>query len=278
MGPNVQVGNIYPQMYSRTFYEGMEKQGQKNIVNLVRCAWAGSQRYGALVWSGDVHSTYEDLRKQICAGLHMGLAGIPWWTTDIGGFAGGNPKDERFRKLLVRWFEYGTFCPVMRLHGDRMPASMLPGSDGLPNCHTGVENEVWSFGETVYKILKKYISFRECMRDYTREFMKEAHIKGSPVMRTMFYEFPDDEKAWDVKEQYMYGSDLLIAPMVYEDAEWRKVYLPKGARWTDLHTGEIFEGGQEILTDAPLEKIPVFIRDERHPEFIGKILNMHDKP
>lgn len=278
MGPNVQVGNIYPQMYSRTFYEGMEKQGQKNIVNLVRCAWAGSQRYGALVWSGDVHSTYEDLRKQICAGLHMGLAGIPWWTTDIGGFAGGNPKDERFRKLLVRWFEYGTFCPVMRLHGDRMPASMLPGSDGLPNCHTGVENEVWSFGKTVYKILKKYISFRECMRDYTREFMKEAHIKGSPVMRTMFYEFPDDEKAWDVKEQYMYGSDLLIAPMVYEDAEWRKVYLPKGARWTDLHTGEIFEGGQEILTDAPLEKIPVFIRDGRHPEFIGKILNMHDKP
>ena len=108
--------------------------------------------------------------------------------------------------------------------------------------------------------------------------MKEAHIKGSPVMRTMFYEFPDDEKAWDVKEQYMYGSDLLIAPMVYEDAEWRKVYLPKGARWTDLHTGEIFEGGQEILTDAPLEKIPVFIRDGRHPEFIGKILNMHDKP
>ena len=97
-------------------------------------------------------------------------------------------------------------------------------------------------------------------------------------MRTMFYEFPDDEKAWDVKEQYMYGSDLLIAPMVYEDAEWRNVYLPKGARWTDLHTGEIFEGGQEILTDAPLEKIPVFIRDGRHPEFIGKILNMHDKP
>lgn len=243
MGPNVQVGNIYPQMYSRTFYEGMEKQGQKNIVNLVRCAWAGSQRYGALVWSGDVHSTYEDLRKQICAGLHMGLAGIPWWTTDIGGFAGGNPKDERFRKLLVRWFEYGTFCPVMRLHGDRMPASMLPGSDGLPNCHTGVENEVWSFGETVYKILKKYISFRECMRDYTREFMKEAHIKGSPVMRTMFYEFPDDEKAWDVKEQYMYGSDLLLRPWSTKTRSGERCIFRKG------QDGRIFIQGKFSRAD-----------------------------
>ncbi|KRF42271.1 hypothetical protein ASG93_21495 [Paenibacillus sp. Soil787] len=86
MGPNVQIGNIYPQCYSRTFYDGMQAEGQVNIVNTVRCAWAGSQRYGALVWSGDIHSSFEDFRKQIVAGLHMGMAGIPWWTTDIGGF------------------------------------------------------------------------------------------------------------------------------------------------------------------------------------------------
>ena len=271
LGPNLQIGNIYPQMYSRTFYEGMTEEGQENVVNLVRCAWAGSQRYGALVWSGDIHSTYEDFRKQICAGLHMGLAGIPWWTTDIGGFAGGNPEDESFRQLLVRWFEYGTFCPVMRLHGDRMPATMLPGSDGQPNCHTGGDNEVWSFGKEVYEIMCSYIAFRECMRDYTRTLMEEAHRKGSPVMRTMFYEFPEDKKCWEVKEQYMYGSDLLVAPVAYKDMMQRKVYLPFGATWTDLYTGELFMGGQEVIVDAPLEKIPVFIRDGRHPEFIGKL-------
>ena len=121
MGPNAQVGNVYPQRFSRGFYEGMKAEGEDKIVNLVRCAWAGSQRYGALVWSGDVHSTYEDFRRQICAGLHMGIAGIPWWTTDIGGFINGNIYEDDFKELLVRWFQYGAFSPVMRLHGDRDP-------------------------------------------------------------------------------------------------------------------------------------------------------------
>ena len=110
----------------------MKAEGQEKIVNLVRCAWVGSQRYGALVWSGDIPSTYEALRKQICAGLHMGICGIPWWTTDIGGFHGGDPNDEGFRKLLVRWFQFGTFSPVMRLHGDRKPFTPLFRKDGSP--------------------------------------------------------------------------------------------------------------------------------------------------
>lgn len=116
-GPVAEVGNIYPREYARLFYEGQKLDGQEEIVNLIRCAWAGSQRYGALVWSGDIMSTYEDFRKQICAGIHMGLSGIPWWTTDIGGFHGGVTEDGEFRKLLVRWFQFGTFCPVMRIHG-----------------------------------------------------------------------------------------------------------------------------------------------------------------
>lgn len=121
MGPNVQVGNIYPALYAKTFFDGMKAEGQENIINLLRCAWAGSQKYGALVWSGDIHSSFSSLRNQLAAGLNMGLAGIPWWTTDIGGFHGGDPKDPKFQELLVRWFEYGTFCPVMRLHGYREP-------------------------------------------------------------------------------------------------------------------------------------------------------------
>ena len=129
-GTNAQIGNIYPQANARTFYEGQTQEGQENVVNLLRCAWAGSQRYGALVWSGDIHSDWQTFRRQVCAGLNMGIAGIPWWTTDIGGFSGGNPEDEAFRRLLVRWFEWGTFCPVRRLHGDRVPSQRVVNKAG----------------------------------------------------------------------------------------------------------------------------------------------------
>ena len=262
MGPNVQIGNVYPQLFSRTFYDGMEKEGQKNIVNLVRCAWAGSQRYGALVWSGDIHSSYEDFRKQVCAGLHMGICGIPWWTTDIGGFGGGDPADENFRKLLIRWFQYGTFCPVMRLHGDRKPTTNLYKEDGHSALFTGGDNEVWSFGDEAYEILVKYMRIREKMRPYTRELMKQAHEKGTPVMRTMFYEFPEDKHCWEVEDQYMYGSDILVAPVMYKDMISREVYLPGNTEWTQLHDGKVYQGGQTIVVDTPLDVIPVFVKNE----------------
>lgn len=270
MGPNVQVGNIYPQLYSRTFYDGMIAAGQENVVNLVRCAWAGSQRYGALVWSGDISCTYEDFRKQICAGIHMGISGIPWWTTDIGGFGGGDPKSEAFRKLLVRWFQYGTFCPVMRLHGDRMHAEPVYRKNGEQVLSSGSDNEVWSYGEEIYKVLVKYMELRELLRPYTRKLMKEAHEDGTPVIRAMFYEFPKDEVCWEIKDQYFYGSDILVAPIVYEDTYERKVYLPKSATWTNMHTGERIEGGQTIIVDAPLDVIPVFLRNESLIDLIGK--------
>lgn len=275
LGPNIQIGNIYPQHYSRTFYEGMQAEGQKNIINLVRCAWAGSQRYGALVWSGDIHSSFEDFRKQLVAGMHMGMAGIPWWTTDIGGFSGGNPQDPKFRELLIRWFQWGVFCPVMRLHGDRVPASpefsVVRRKDGSHALPTGADNEIWSFGDEVYEILEKYLCLREILRDYTRKLMKEAHENGFPVMRPLFFEFQEDEKVWDIKNQYLYGSDILVAPILYEGALSREVYLPKGAVWTDAHTGNVHEGGQSIIMDAPIDVIPVFLRDGKQEYLIGRI-------
>ena len=213
-------------------------------MNLVRCAWVGSQRYGALVWSGDIHSDWKTFRRQVCAGLNMGIAGIPWWTTDIGGFTGGDPEDAAFRQLLVRWFEWGTFCPVMRLHGDRLPAERVTGKDGRQHQHTGGPNEVWSFGEENEKILAAYIRLRDAMRPYTRRLMEEAHRYGRPVMRPMFYEFPGQECCWEMKEQYMFGSDMLVAPVLYEDATEREVYLPEGHTWTLLHDGKAYEGGQ----------------------------------
>ena len=271
LGPNAQIGNIYPQHYSKTFYEGMKAEGQDNIVNLVRCAWAGSQRYGALVWSGDIHSSYEDFRKQIVAGLHMGMAGIPWWTTDIGGFGGGNPEDPKFRELLIRWFQWGTFCPVMRLHGDRSPGVEVIKKDGSKALFTGGNNEVWSFGDEAYEILVKYMELRETLRDYTRQLMKEAHENCAPIMRPLFFEFQHDEKVWDIKDQYLYGPDILIAPIIYEGAVSREIYLPEGSNWTDAHGGEIYSGGQMITVHAPIEIIPVFLRDGKQEYIINKI-------
>lgn len=260
LGPNVKVGNIYPLMYAKTFFDGMEAAGQKNIINLLRCAWAGSQKYGALVWSGDIHSSFKSMRNQVSAGLNMGIAGIPWWTTDIGGFHGGDPKDPSFRELLIRWFEYGAFCPVMRLHGNREPQKPPMGTVGGATCASGADNEVWSFGEEAYEICKKYLRLREELKPYITDVMREAHEKGSPVMRTLFYEFPEDARAWEVEDAYMFGDTYLVAPVLYEGMRMREVYLPEGCRWRNYWTGQEYEGGQIVNTEAPIDQIPVYTR------------------
>lgn len=175
LGSDLEIGNVFPREYARMAYEGMEEAGQENIVNLLRCAWAGSQKYGALVWSGDIDSSFRSLRSQLAAGLNMGLAGIPWWTTDIGGFHGGNIYDEDFKEVLVRWFEFGAFCPVFRLHGFREPFKEPLGTTGGGKSISGAENEVWSYGDEVYGICKKYLELREKMLPYVKRLMTEAH-------------------------------------------------------------------------------------------------------
>lgn len=260
LGPNLQIGNIYPVMYAKTFFDGMKAAGQENIINLIRCAWAGSQRYGALLWSGDIHSSFRSLRDQLAAGLNVGLAGIPWWTTDIGGFHGGNPDDPQFREVFVRWFQFGTFCPVMRLHGDREPHSEPLGTSGGGICSSGADNEVWSYGPKVYEICKKYMEIRYRIKPYVKELMRAAHEKGTPVIRPLFYDFHEDKTAWQVDDQYMFGPDVLVAPILYPNMERREVYLPEGTEWKNAWTGEEFQGGQTIEVEAPIDIIPLFLR------------------
>lgn len=260
-GPGAQVTNVYPQHFSRAFHDGQTAAGQRDVVNLVRCAWAGSQRYGALVWSGDISSTWEALRRQVVAGVHMGVAGIPWFTTDIGGFHGGDVTDPAFHELLVRWFQVGTFSPVLRMHGDRRPAQDVTAADGSRRAATGAGNELWSFGEEVYQVLSGYLRLREALRPTLRTLMQEAHEHGQPVLRGLFHEFPDDPRAWDVADQYLLGPDLLVAPVVEPGADARTVYLPDGARWTDLWTGAAHPGGTTVRVDAPRHVIPLFGRD-----------------
>jgi alpha-D-xyloside xylohydrolase len=260
-GPALKVAGLYPVGYAKGFYEGQQAAGQAEICNLIRCCWAGSQKYATLLWSGDVHSTFESFRMQFAAGLNAGLSGIPWWTTDIGGFTGGDGEDPEFRELLVRWFQWGVFCPVTRLHGFRQPYEFT----GKQTWRTfnevlgsGAANEVWSYGEDVYEILAGCLRTREALRPYVAEQMAAAHERGTPVIRPLFYDFPADAHAWEVEDQYLFGPDVLVAPILEYGQRERPVYLPAGRTWADVRTGAAHEGGQTVTAAAPLAEIPVY--------------------
>ncbi|HJC54535.1 MAG TPA: glycoside hydrolase family 31 protein, partial [Candidatus Gemmiger stercoravium] len=180
-------------------------------------------------------------------------------------------RDPAFRELLVRWFQFGTFCPVMRLHGNRAPQQRIVNQAGEEREWTGAGNEVWSFGADNEAILVRYIRFRERMRPYLRQIMQAAHETGDPVLRPLFYEFPDDPAAWTPKDEYCFGPDLLVAPVLQPGAVSRPVYLPAGADWTELHTGAVHPGGRTVTAAAPLATIPVFLRDARHADWIGAL-------
>ncbi len=263
LGPALKVTNLYPVMYVKAFYDGLSSEGVENPLSLVRTAWAGSQRYGALVWSGDIHSSFRSMREQLAAGLSMGLAGIPWWTSDIGGFHSGYTENEDFRELLVRWFQWGTLCPVFRLHGDRSPyrPPQQAVRNGIQQFGSGSDNEIWSFGEKAYPVLRAHLRLRERLRPYIRGLHRAAAETGEPIMRPLFFDFPDDVKAWDYESAYMFGPDLLVAPILEAGVTERQVYLPAGARWKNAHTGTIHDGGSTVTAPAPWEHIPLFVRD-----------------
>ncbi len=261
-GSNLQIGNTYPVGYSKAVYDGQKEDGKEDIINLVRCAWAGSQKYGALVWSGDIDSSFQSLRNQLAIGLNMAIAGIPWWTTDIGGFHGGVDDDEDFRELVTRWFEFATFCPVMRMHGDREPHTEPLSDIGGGKMPSGGATEPWAYGEQSYEIMKNYMQLRENLKDYIRQQMKAAHEKGTPVIRPLFYDFSSDLHVWNVETEYMFGDAILVAPVLHAGEKQRDVYLPVGSDWINVYTNDMISGGQTISTETPIDKLPVFVRKE----------------
>jgi len=263
MGTALSCSNVYPKLYAKAFYDGQKLDGKNDILSLVRCGWVGSQKYGTLLWNGDVQSTFESLKDAIGQGVNMGIAGIPWWNTDVAGFMNGNKDTDYFKELLQRWFEFAIFTPILRLHGDREPMN-IPALDttkdwGGGYLHTGAETEMWACGDEVYKVLKKNLDLRESLKPYINELNKEAHEEGYPIIRGLFYEFPEDEKTYDIEDEYMFGSKYLVAPVIEEGVRERQVYLPSGT-WKDIRSGEIIEGGKEIKADAPIDSIPVFER------------------
>lgn len=263
LGCALEVSSIYPQLYAKSFCDGIAAEGKADqMLHLVRSAWAGSQKYSTLVWSGDVPSTFTSLRDQLYGGLNIGLAGIPWWTTDIGGFMTDDVNAPAFRELLLRWYEFAVFSPILRMHGDRGPHDIPPLSDleyGGGSLYTGHSNELWSYGKEAFEIMKSQLDLRLSLKPYLERLMKEASENGSPVIRTMFYEFPEDAHCWELTDQYMFGSDYLVAPILHAGERQREVYLPAGS-WRNINSGESYSGGQTVVCEAPIEYIPVFFR------------------
>lgn len=257
LGNGLEMSSIYPYFFAKTLYDGEKASGQKDIINLIRCGWIGSQRFGTVLWSGDIVGSFKTLGMQIKAGLNISLCGIPWWTTDIGGFYFNQEKKEQFHDLIIRWFQFGTFCPVMRLHGDRPPRHAIEGSI----VGSGGPNEVWSYGEDAYKIMSRYIQIREQLKPYILENMKKASEEGIPVMRPLFFDFPNDKMCYDIGDQYMFGPDLMVAPVIEYKAKSRKIHFPEGADWKDALTGKVYKGGQTIDYLVTIDNIPVFCKN-----------------
>ena len=257
MGPATEVGNLYPFYHQKMVYEGLQRANRGDVLTLCRSAWLGSQRYGAALWSGDIHSTWANLKMSVPAGLNAMMSGLAWWTTDIGGFCSSNANDPAFHELLVRWFEYGVFCPLFRLHGARDPFTPDPNA-----CiGVGAPNEIWSYGPQVYQKIAPLLMLRERLRPYIREQMQLTHEAGVPIMRPMFFEFDGDDRCARIEDQFMFGPGILVAPVTQSGAEARSVYLPAGSTWTHAWTGQSFAGGQTVSVPAPLGQGPVFLRD-----------------
>ena len=277
--------NSYGLYHAKGIHDNWKKTlPDKRVVNLTRSGYTGIQKYGTILWSGDICATYDTLRKQITEGIKMGLTGMPYWTLDIGGFFVVNDKYENrgcndqshtpvwfwhgdyndgvddmgYRELYVRWLEFGTFLPVFRSHGTDTP------------------REPWRFGDEgdmFYDAIMAHIRLRYSLIPYLYSLGAAAHRSGDAIMRSLLMDFPDDEEVRGISDEYMLGPAFLVAPVytpmyynpdsvkIQDSVKKRKVYLPEGCGWYDLHTGEYHEGGTYTEADAPLDRIPVYVRE-----------------
>ena len=259
LGNGANMAMLYPYYYAKTFYEGLKSEGETEIVSLTRAAYPGSQKFGAIVWNGDIPSTFEALYQSIISGLSMSMCGIPWWNSDIGGFHQGDIESGYFRELIVRWFQFGLFCPVMRLHGARKRMkNQIDRHPGVKE-RSGGDNEIWSFGEGNYPVLKELILLRERLKPYILKHMKKAAETGAPLMRPMFFDFYEDDICYSLSDQYMFGPDILFAPIYRQGETERQVYLPEG-RWIRTADKSVHDGGRYISCSAEIDEFIAFVR------------------
>jgi alpha-D-xyloside xylohydrolase len=236
--------NLFPLMTTTAVYEGQRSASdQKRVFILSRSAFAGSQRNAVTVWSGDINSDWITFQRQVPAGLNFELSGLPYWTTDIGGFVSGNPDDPAYRELFVRWLEFGSFSPIFRVHGTR----------------NNDQNELWSYGPDAQKISTSYDRLRYRLMPYIYSMAWMVTSAAYTPMRALAMDFPADPRALNVGDQFMFGPAMLVSPVIEPDATTRRMYLPQ-TTWYDFWTGQKQDGGRTITAPAPLDRIPLYVR------------------
>lgn len=259
IGNGAQTALTYPYYYAKAFYDGLKSEGETDIVSLTRASYPGSQKFGAVVWNGDIPSTFEALQQSIVSGLSMAMCGIPWWNSDIGGFHQGDIESDYFRELIVRWFQFGLFCPVMRLHGARKrTAGQVDRHPGVKE-RSGGDNEIWSFGQRNYPILKDLLLLRERLKPYILKHTRITSQTGAPIMRPMFFDFYEEEQCYLAEDQYMFGEDILFAPIYRQGETHRPVYLPKG-QWIRTTDRQEYNGAQFVECEAQLNEFIAFVK------------------
>lgn len=266
VGSGTRFYNVYPLFHTASVYEGFRRDfgDSRRVMILARASYLGAQRNGTVFWSSDIVSTWDMLKRSIPAGLNFTASGMPYWDTDIAGFfSPALPPDyhaehkplidgsdvrgtignyEDYPELFVRWFEWGAFQPVMRAHGERN------------------HNEVWAYGKQAEPILAKYLKLRYQLLPYTYSVAYRSYQTGAPYMRALFMDFPEDPKATNIPDEYMYGPAFLVAPVTEQGATHRTVYLPAGCDWFNYWTNERLRGGQTIVADAPIDTLPLFVK------------------
>jgi alpha-D-xyloside xylohydrolase len=268
LGNGAEMLSAYPKLHADRYAEGLAAEGITDAVLLTRSTWAGGQRAPIILWSGDVWSRWEDLRSQIAAGCHAAASGIGWWTTDIGGFYEGHGRDPAFHELLLRWFEFGVFSPICRLHGFRIPEGVPLSPPGEPVSYgprdmfltftdSGGDNEVWSYGPEVMTVARRLLALREALRPYVLQAMRRYRAEGIPPMRAVAFDHPQDPAA-DAPDQYLFGDAMLVAPVVQPGTALRRVLLPAGD-WVHGFSGAPLPGGWHEVA-APIGRPPVFLR------------------
>jgi len=262
VGPGTEYFNVYPLFHTAAFYDGFRRDLKTRALILARDAYTGAQHNGAIFWSSDISPNWDTLTRQVSTGINFVASGMPYWSTDIGGwqYLPGmhiperppllDPSDARdnvghyddYPELYVRWFEYGAFQPNFRSHGSRK------------------HNEVWSYGKQAEPILEKYLRLRYELMPYIYSLAHMTHETGAPFMRGLFMDFGSDPNVTDIGDEYMFGPALLVAPVTEQGIASRKVYLPAGTDWYDFWTNKKFSGGQTITAPAPIDQIPLFVR------------------
>ena len=244
LGNGARYANEFPLLTTTGVYAGQRKDSeQKRVFILSRSGYAGIQRNSVAVWSGDVDPNWETFRRQIPAGLNLSVSGIPYWTTDIGGFVVANPEDPNYRELYIRWFQFGVFSPIFRAHGTR----------------TTNQNEIWSYGPEAQKILTDYDRLRYRLMPYIYSLAWKTTNEGYTIMRPLVMDFRQDTHAQNVTDQFLFGPSLLVNPVVEAGATSRRIYLPD-AVWYDFWTGSTTQGARSLDAAAPIERLPVLVR------------------